>query len=213
MRTKSKSTSTQAKADGNDITKKYKSEAELLADLTQRMEGKPAPGVKPLGVPIYAPLYPYRDEREQFIWFGDCVLHHADIEVFQKTVGWPPNKSALKAFLHTYCGIDDPTNWSFSSIIERLRLYVEAGHGHDVGHDVELTDPEWDILRCMHDKGTLLIQSEIANVVDAGDGTIKTSLQNLERWGYVSRPRGKRKGYAITEKGESEVKRQELEAK
>jgi uncharacterized membrane protein len=71
---------------------------------------------------------------------------------------------------------------------------------------VKLTDTERDILRCLHEKETPMIQSEIAQVVDYGDGTIKKSLQILERWGYVSRPRGKRKGYANTDKGEREIK-------
>ncbi len=70
-----------------------------------------------------------------------------------------------------------------------------------------LDGTDWQVLRYLAESESPMIQSEIAEGVSKGDGTIQKSVQTLERLGYANRPRGDRKGYRITPAGIDRITR------
>ncbi|MBM4149897.1 MAG: winged helix-turn-helix domain-containing protein [Lentisphaerae bacterium] len=70
-----------------------------------------------------------------------------------------------------------------------------------------LVDTDWQILRYLSESESPMIQKEIAEGVSKGDGTVKASVQTLERHGYIDRPCGQRKGYGITPRGQDRLTR------
>jgi hypothetical protein len=68
-----------------------------------------------------------------------------------------------------------------------------------------LVETDWQILRYLAESESPMIQSEIAQGTSKGDGTIKTSVQTLERHAYIDRPCGPRKGYRITRSGKDRL--------
>ena len=87
---------------------------------SMRREGAPLP------LPTLFPLYPFRDDREDFIaGDGDYLISAEDYAALRDTVGMPPNKSKLKVFLVRKCNITDLTDYSFPDITETLRSYLE----------------------------------------------------------------------------------------
>lgn len=80
----------------------------------------------PLPLPNPFPMYPFRDDCEDFIaGIGDYILSAEDYVALKDTVGFPPNKSKLKVFLVRKCNIPNPADYSFPDITETLRSYIE----------------------------------------------------------------------------------------
>lgn len=82
--------------------------------------------IAPLLPPTPFTLYPFKDDRVDFIeGVGDYLLSGEDYIALRDTVGFRPNKSKLKVFLVRKCNIPDPTDYSFPDITETLRSYLE----------------------------------------------------------------------------------------
>ena len=80
----------------------------------------------PLPLPTPFPVYPFRDDREDFIaGIGDYIISAEDYIALRDTVGFPPNKSKLKLFLIRKCNIPDLADYSFPDITETLRSYLK----------------------------------------------------------------------------------------
>lgn len=86
----------------------------------------------PLLQPIYTERYPFENNLELFVGFGDYILQHEALAILEKTVGVPVKKSKLKAFLVQRCNIPDPTHYSFPDIIAALQLYIQYSSSENI---------------------------------------------------------------------------------
>lgn len=80
----------------------------------------------PLLLPTPYPMYPFREDRADFIeGIGGYLRSGEDYIALRDTVGYPPKKSKLKVFLIRKCNVSDPADYSFPDITETLRSYLE----------------------------------------------------------------------------------------
>jgi len=108
----------------------------------------------PLLLPTPYPMYPFREDRADFIkGIGDYLLSGEDYIALRDTVGFPPKKSKLKVFLIRKCNIPDPADYSFPDITETLRSYLEENVNNTL-NEQKLTARHSPDFRSVHWFGT-----------------------------------------------------------
>jgi len=156
----------------------------------------------PLIVPTQTLRYPFKNHCEHFIkGSGDYLLQEEAIEILEKTVGLPANKSSLKAFLAKECNIPDPTNYSFPNIIAALKLYLDRKikdtkkKGNSNANNNELLAERqlevWDLL-----KGNCLSAKELGKSMGLLAENVRKHIQAVrKKFGTNSIENTRSRGY------------------